>query len=145
MIFHPKDPDTVFVAVLGHMTESHEARGVYRSRDGGKTWNRVLFRHPDAGAADLSLDPTNPRILYATIWEANRTFWKLSSGGPESSIYKSLDGGDTWVNITDNPGLPKGLKGRMGIAVSPPKPERVWATIEAANWQQRRPQSAVCY
>ena len=130
---HPKDPDTVYVAALGHMTEPHEARGIYRSRDGGKTWDHVLFRHPDAGAADLSLDPTNPRILYATIWEANRTFWKLSSGGPESSIYKSLDGGDTWVDISDNPGLPKGLKGRMGIAVSPPKPERVWATIEAAD------------
>ena len=130
---HPKDPDTVYVAALGHMTESHEARGIYRSCDGGKTWDRVLFRHADAGAADLSLDPTNPRILYATIWESNRTFWKLTSGGPESSIYKSLDGGNTWVDITGNPGLPQGIKGRMGIAVSPPKPERVWATIEAAD------------
>ena len=130
---HPKDPDIVYVAALGHMTEPNEERGVFRSRDGGKTWERVLFRDAKAGAIDLTMDPTNPRILYAAIWQVSRTFWELSSGGPESSIFKTLDGGDSWVEITNNSGLPKDLKGRMGIAVSPAKPDRVWATIEAAE------------
>ena len=128
---HPKDSDLVYVAALGHAFGPNSERGVYRSKDGGRTWEEVLFRSEKAGAIDLTLDPTNPRILYATIWEAQRTPWSLVSGGPESGIFKSADGGDTWTEITDNPGLPGGLKGRMGIAASPAKPGRVWATIEA--------------
>jgi len=128
---HPHNPDIVYVAALGHAFGPNSERGVFRSRDGGKTWEKVLFRSDKAGAIDLAIDVTNPRILYATIWEAYRNFWSLSSGGPDSSIYKSTDGGDTWTELTSNPGLPEGIKGKMGIAVSPARPERVWALIEA--------------
>ena len=128
---HPANPDLVYAAALGHAYGPNEERGVFRSQDGGNTWKRVLFRSDKAGAADLSLDPNNPRILYASIWETRRTPWSLISGGPESGIFMSVDGGDSWREITDNPGLPGGLKGRIGVAVSPAKPGRVWATIEA--------------
>ena len=117
---HPSNPDLVYVAALGHAYGPNEERGIFRSRDGGNTWERVLFRSENAGAADLSLDPNNPRILYASIWETRRTPWSLTSGGPESGIFKSVDGGDSWTEITDNSGLPGGLKGRIGVAVSPP-------------------------
>ena len=130
---HPANPDLVYVAALGHAYGPNEERGVFRSKDGGNTWERVLFRSENAGAVDLSLDPNNPRVLYASIWETRRTPWSLISGGPESGIFKSVDGGDSWTEITDNPGLPGGLKGRIGVAVSPAKPGRVWATIEAED------------
>ena len=128
---HPKNPDVVYVAALGHAFGPNQQRGVFRSTDGGETWEQVLFKSEDAGAIDLSMDPTNPRILYASIWQVRRNFWSLSSGGPDSGIYKSTDGGDTWTDITGNPGLPDGIKGRIGVAVSPAKPGRVWATIES--------------
>ena len=129
---HPKNPDLVYVAVLGHLEEeSHEEKGVYRSRDGGKTWERVLFRSDKAGACDLSMDANNPRIIYAAIWDSRRSFWESHSVGPDSSLYKTTDGGDTWENLTNNPGLPGGMKGRMGVASSPAKSGRVWALIEA--------------
>ena len=130
---HPANPDLVYVAALGHAYGPNGQRGVFRSRDGGNSWEHVLFRSENAGAVDLSLDPNNPRILYASIWQTQRTPWSLISGGPESGIFKSVDGGDTWTEITDNPGLPKGLKGRIGVAVSPARPGRVWATIEAED------------
>ena len=130
---HPQDPDCVYVAALGHAFGPNRERGVFRSRDGGATWERVLFRSEKAGAADLSLDPTNPRILYAALWEAQRSPWNLTSGGPDSSIYKSTDSGDSWTDITGAPGLPTGIKGRIGLAVSPAKADRVWALVEAAD------------
>lgn len=130
---HPKNPDLVYVAALGHVFGPHPERGVYRSKDGGKTWEKVLFRSNKAGAIDLSMNPTNPRILYAAFWEARRYPWGLHSSGPDSSIYRTTDGGDTWVELTDNPGLPKGMKDRIGIAVSPAKPERIWAIIVAES------------
>ena len=130
---HPQNPDLVYVAALGHAFGPNEERGVFRSKDGGQTWEKVLFRSEKAGAIDLSMDPNNPRVLYATVWEAVRNFWSLTSGGPDSSIYKTVDGGETWVELTGNTGLPEGLKGRMGIAVSPANPERVWAIIEAKD------------
>ncbi len=130
---HPANPDLVYVAALGHAYGPNGQRGVFRSKDGGSSWEHILFRSENAGAVDLSLDPNNPRILYASIWQTQRTPWSLISGGPESGIFKSVDGGDTWTEITDNPGLPKGLKGRIGVAVSPAKPGRVWATIEAED------------
>lgn len=130
---HPHNPDIVYVAALGHAFGPNKERGIYRSTDGGKTWKQVLFRSEKAGAIDLSMDPTNPRILYAAFWEVQRTFWNLSSGGPDSSIYKSTDGGETWIELTNNPGLPKGLKGKIGIAASPAKFDRVWAIVEAED------------
>ena len=128
---HPRDADLVYVAALGHIYGPNQERGVFRSADGGRNWERVLFQSPTAGAADLSLDPANPRVLYATIWDANRTPWKLTSGGPESGIFRSVDGGDTWTELTRNPGMPAGVLGRMGIAASPARPGRVWAVIQA--------------
>jgi len=130
---HPNDPDTVYVAALGHAFGPSEERGVFRSRDGGKSWQKVLYRDENTGAIDLSIDPTNPRVLYASFWETIRRPWELVSGGPGSGIFKTTDGGDTWTELTDNPGLPKGLKGRIGVAVSPARPSRVWALIEHAE------------
>ncbi|MGH2544927.1 MAG: WD40/YVTN/BNR-like repeat-containing protein, partial [Ardenticatenaceae bacterium] len=128
---HPRNPDVVYVAALGHAFGANRERGIFRSMDGGKTWEHVLFKSEDAGAADLTMDTNNPRILYAAIWQVRRNFWSLTSGGPDSGLYRTTDGGDTWVEISDNPGLPRGLKGRMGVAASPAKAGRVWATIEA--------------
>ena len=130
---HPHNPDIVYVAALGHAFGPNKQRGVFRSTDGGKTWEHVLFTSEDAGAADLSLDPHNPRVLYAALWQARRNFWSLTSGGPDSGLYKSTDGGDTWTEVTNNPGLPRGLKGRMGVAVSPAQAGRVWVTVEAED------------
>ena len=127
----PSDPSRVYVGALGDIFGPSKERGVYRSLDGGAKWEKVLFRSENAGAADLWLDPSNPRILYAALWHAQRTPWSMESGGPDSSLYKSLDGGDTWDEITEREGLPKTLKGRMGIAGSPAMPGRVWALIEA--------------
>ena len=128
---HPRNPDLVYAAALGHAFGPNQDRGVFRSRDGGENWEKVLFRSEKAGAVDLAMDPHNPSILYAAIWEAYRNFWTLSSGGPDSSLYRSTNGGDTWSEISGQPGLPVGLKGKMGIAVSPARSGRVWAIIEA--------------
>ena len=128
---HPEDPDLVYVAALGHAFGPNPERGVYRSRDGGANWEHVLFQSPRAGAVDLAMDATNPRILFATFWQTHRHFWELSSGGPDSTIYRSTDGGDTWTDIGRNRGLPKGILGKIGITVSPARPQRVWAIIEA--------------
>ncbi len=128
---HPDDPDLVYVAALGHAFGPNEERGVFRSRDGGGSWERVLFKSENAGAVDLSMDPKNPRVLFASIWQARREPWAFTSGGPDSGLHRSTDGGDTWTDITENEGLPGGLKGRIGVAVSPAKDGRVWAVVEA--------------
>ncbi len=128
---HPADPDLVYVAAFGHAFGPHPDRGVFRSHDGGATWDKVLFRDDGTGACDLAMDARNPRVLYAALWEARRSPWSLVSGGPGSGLFKTVDGGDTWEELTDNPGLPTGLKGRIGVAVSPARSERVWAVVEA--------------
>ena len=128
---HPGDPDLVYAAAFGHLFGPNDQRGVYRSRNGGAEWERVLFESDRAGAVDLSMDPNNPRIIYASIWEAYRNFWNMSSGGPGSGLHKTSDGGDTWEDLSDRPGLPKGIKGKIGVAVSPARPQRVWAVVEA--------------
>ncbi|HKG47076.1 MAG TPA: hypothetical protein VKB02_10130 [Pyrinomonadaceae bacterium] len=130
---HPKNPDLVYVAALGHVWGPNEQRGVFRSKDGGKTWEKILSRGNKAGAIDLILDPTNANIIYAGFWEVYRKPWTLESGGPGSGIFKSTDGGDTWTELTRNPGMPKGMIGKVGIAVSPANPERVWAIVEAED------------
>ena len=127
---HPQDPDTVFVAALGHAFGRNQERGVFKSTDGGASWEHVLFVSDKAGAIDLSIDELNPRIMYASIWEAYRSFHMISSGGEDSGIWRSTDGGDTWHNITAHKGLPKGVLGKVGIAASPAKPGRVFALIE---------------
>jgi photosystem II stability/assembly factor-like uncharacterized protein len=130
---HPKNPDIVYVAALGHLWGPNAMRGVYRSTDGGATWKQVLTRGPDAGAVDLALDPSNPRVIYAGFWQVRRNPYHFDSGGPDSGLWKSTDGGDTWSDISRSPGLPKGVLGRIGITVSPVNPERVWAIVEAAD------------
>jgi photosystem II stability/assembly factor-like uncharacterized protein len=128
---HPTNPDIVWVGVLGHAFGQNEQRGVFKTTDGGKTWKKVLYRNTSTGISDLALDPTNPTILYAAMWYANRTPWSMTSGGPGGGLYKSTDGGDNWTELTANSGLPKGLWGKVGITVSPAKSSRVWALIEA--------------
>ncbi len=128
---HPKDPDLVYAAVLGHLFGPNDMRGVYRSRDGGGHWQRVLYVNDRVGAVDLAMDPVNPRVLYATLWNVRRTPWSLESGGPGSGLWKSTDGGDTWAELSRNPGLPKGTLGIIGIAVSPTNPENLYAIVEA--------------
>ena len=127
---HPQDPDLVYVAALGHTFGPNAERGVFRSKDGGKSWEKVLFVADKTGAVDLAMDPSNPRVLYAAFWQVQRTPWSLESGGPESALYKTTDGGDTWKKL-DGKGLPKGPWGRIGVSVSPARPERVFAVIEA--------------
>lgn len=128
---HPQNPDLVYVAALGHVFGPNEERGIFRSKDGGKTWEKVLFVDDKTGAIDLAMDPTNPRILYAAFWQVLRQPWTLISGGPGSGLYKTTDGGDTWTKLTT--GLPQGIKGRIGVAVSPARPDRVWAIVEAED------------
>ena len=130
---HPRNPDLVYVAAQGHVWAPNEQRGIFRSKDGGKNWEKVLYRGDKAGACDLILDPTNPTIIYAGLWEAYRKPWTLESGGPNSGIFKSTDGGDTWTDITRNQGLPKGTIGIVGLAVSPANPDRLWAIVEAED------------
>jgi photosystem II stability/assembly factor-like uncharacterized protein/prophage antirepressor-like protein len=130
---HPHDPDLVYVAALGHANGPNAERGVFRSKDGGRNWERVLYRSERAGAVDLSIDSNNPRIIYATIWQAERKPYTLISGGEECGLFKSTDGGDTWTEITRNPGLPKGVLGKIGVAVSPAQEGRVWAIIDAED------------
>jgi photosystem II stability/assembly factor-like uncharacterized protein len=130
---NPKNPDLVYVAAQGHVWAPNAQRGVFRSKDGGKTWEKVLFRSDKAGACDLIIDPTNPSVLYAAFWEVYRRPWTLESGGAGSGIFKSTDGGDNWTEITRNQGLPKGTIGIVGITVSPANPDRLWAIVEAED------------
>src|SRR5437773_2000722 len=128
---HPQNPDLVYVAVLGHAFAPNPMRGLFRSKDGGKAWEKILFRNDSTGVIDLAMDPVNPRILYAGLWQAVRRPWELVSGGAGSGIFKSLDGGDTWTEITRSKGLPQGTIGKIGLSVSPLNHDRVWALVEA--------------
>jgi photosystem II stability/assembly factor-like uncharacterized protein len=131
---HPTDPDVVYVASLGHEWGANEERGVFRSRDGGASWDKVLYVDENTGASDLAIDPENPRFLYAGMYDFRRFPWGFRSGGPGSGLYRSRDGGDTWEKLTDptkKNGLPEGPLGRIGISIAPSDPRVVYAVIEA--------------
>lgn len=130
---HPRNTDLVYAAVLGHLFAPSQERGVYRSKDGGRTWERILFANENAGAVDLVMDPGNPRVLYASTWRVRRTPYSLESGGEGSALWKSTDGGDTWKNLSRNKGLPKGPLGIIGVSVSRSNPQNVYAIVEAAE------------
>lgn len=129
----PKDPSLVYVAALGHLYGPNRERGVFRSRDGGTTWEKILYVNDEVGACDLILDPNNSRVLYASTWRVLRTPYSLESGGAGSGLWKSTDGGDTWEEITRRPGLPGGTIGIIGVTVSPVDSNRLWAIIEAED------------
>ncbi|MCC7194351.1 MAG: glycosyl hydrolase [Gemmatimonadaceae bacterium] len=130
----PRNPDVVYVAAFGNMSVPNPDRGVYRTTDGGKTWKKVLFRDDKTAAIDISVDRTNPSVIYAAMWEAFRTEYTMSSGGPGSGLFKSTDGGDTWTELTRAPGFPQtGLVGRIGVSVSGANPNRVYALYEHEN------------
>jgi photosystem II stability/assembly factor-like uncharacterized protein len=130
---HPTNPDLVYAAAFGHPAAPNDERGIFRSKDGGKSWQRVLFRNNRAGAIDLVIDRHHPNVLYAALWEAYRVSWQMSSGGAGSGLFKSTDGGETWTEITRHPGLPQGIVGRIGVAVSGADSNRVYAIIENEN------------
>ncbi len=145
LVVHPTDPDTVYVAVLGHAFKDSAERGLYRSTDGGQNWERVLYVSDRAGAIDVTIDPNNPRILMASMWQTRRTFWSIDSGGPDCGLWRSFDGGDTWESMTGTTtgegddatttgrfkGLPDGTLGKIGVSLSPARSGRAWAIIEA--------------
>ena len=130
VIVDPKNPDSVFVAALGHAYGSNEMRGVFHSADGGATWQKVLYKDNKTGAIDITFDPANSHVLFAALWEAQRTPWSMSSGGPGSGLYKSSDGGATWKRLEGH-GLPEGILGRIGVSVSGADRNRVYAIIGA--------------
>lgn len=128
---HPTNPDIVYAAVLGHPFGENEERGVFKTTNGGESWDKILYKGPKAGAADLIIDPNDPETIYASIWEVYRTPWKMWGGGGASGFFKSEDGGETWVELTKKPGMPEAPVGKIGITVSPVDSNRVWAIIEA--------------
>ncbi len=131
---HPQDCNTVWVAAFGKHSIANPERGVFKSSNGGITWRKVLYRDDRSGSGDLTVDPNNPAVMYATLWEAWRKSWGMSSGGPGSGLFKSVDFGETWEEITRNEGLPQeGVIGKIGVALSPAAPHRVWALIEHAE------------
>lgn len=131
VVVHPSDPDLVYVAAFGDAWGANPERGVYRSKDGGVTWELSLFRDADSGAIDLVMDPSDPNTMYASLLELRRFPWGFRSAGPGTGLYKTIDGGDSWTEITQHPGLPSGPIGRIGLAVSPARPGRVWAILDA--------------
>ena len=127
---HPTDYNIVYAGVLGNIYKPTQDRGVYKSTDGGKSWRKVLFSNNNAGVVDLQIDPTNPRILYASTWRVQRTPYSLSSGGDGSALWKSTDEGETWTEISKNEGFPTETLGIIGVTVSPVNNQRVWAIVE---------------
>ena len=130
LVIHPRDHQTVYAAVLGNIYKPSSERGIYKSTDGGKTWNKKLFVNENAGAVDLIMDPTNPRILYASTWNIRRTPYSLSSGGEGSALWKSTDSGENWIEISKNDGFAEGILGNIGVAISPVNNDVVWSIVE---------------
>lgn len=130
---HPQNPNLLYAAALGNPFAPNPDRGVFRSADGGATWKKILFKNDSTGAATVRLDPTNPSVVYATLWQAYRNGHSMSSGGAGCGLYKSTDGGDTWQNLNEKPGMPRGMLGKIGIAVAPSNANRLYALIENAK------------
>ena len=130
---HPTNPNIVFVAAFGKLSAPNAERGVYKSSDGGMTWKQVLFRDDKTAAIDLAIDRNNPMVMYASLWEAYRKEYQMSSGGAGSGLFKSTDGGESWTEITRNPGMPAGMVGRIGVSVSGANSNRVYALVENEN------------
>ncbi|HEV3384385.1 MAG TPA: hypothetical protein VG097_06195, partial [Gemmata sp.] len=141
---HPKNPDVAFAAVLGHAFGPNSERGIFRTLNGGKTWDKVLFKNDETGASDVAIDPNNPRIIFAGFWQTRRRPWEMTSGGPGSDLFVSRDGGDTWVSLKvgaeakvvktppePGKGLPTGIWGKVGVAIAPSNSQRIYAVIEA--------------
>jgi photosystem II stability/assembly factor-like uncharacterized protein len=133
IVVHPSNPDIAFAAVLGSPFGASEARGVYRTIDGGKRWDKVLYRNSDTGASDIAISERNPRVLFAGLWQARRAPWALTSGGPGSGLQQSRDGGNTWEELGEDAGLPPKPWGKVGVAIAPSDERRVYALIEAKN------------
>jgi photosystem II stability/assembly factor-like uncharacterized protein len=131
ILVDPRNPDVVYAAALGHLFAPNPDRGVFKTTDGGKTWKKILYVDDGTGAISMGMDPSNPDVVYAAMWQMSRSHWTFSSGGPGSGIYKTTDGGATWANITHRPGLPTGIFGKVGIAVAPSSPNVVYALIQA--------------
>lgn len=130
---HPTNPNIVYVASFGKYSVPNAERGVFKSTDGGNTWRKVLYRDDKTGAIDISIDPRNPNVIFAALWEAYRKEYQMSSGGPGSGLFKSTDGGETWTEVTRNPGMPSGVVGRIGVAVSGADGNRIYALVENEN------------
>jgi photosystem II stability/assembly factor-like uncharacterized protein len=132
---HPHNPDIVYVASMGHAFGPSEEKGVFRTRDGGETWERVLFQNEGTGAIDLIMSPDDPSLLFAALWEFERKAWGAKTGGPDSGIWRSRDGGDTWEDISNNEGMPEGMMGRVGLTMSADDGNRVYALIDSETQQ----------
>jgi len=133
IVVHPKDPDIVWVAVMGHLFGPNAERGVYKTTDGGKSWRRILFVNDQTACSEIVMEPGNPSVLYAGMWRVKRTPYSMESGGEGSGLYKSTDGGETWTNLSAHKGLPKGIWGVVNIALSASDPDKVFAMIENAQ------------
>ena len=130
IVIHPRNPDVLWVAVMGHLFGPNEERGVYKSTDGGKTWKRTLFVNNQTGCSDLVMEPGNPSVFYAGTWRLLRTPYSLESGGEGSGLWKSMDGGETWTNISSKKGLPKGVWGIVGVAIAPSNTDKIYCILE---------------
>jgi photosystem II stability/assembly factor-like uncharacterized protein len=133
ILVHPSNPDIVYATCMGKVFATNPERGLYRSKNGGESWERILYKNDSTGCISAVFDPSNPKIIYAALWQSCRNPWSLNDGGKGSSLYKSEDGGDSWENISEAPGMPVGLLGKIHITISPAMPERIYASIENEN------------
>jgi photosystem II stability/assembly factor-like uncharacterized protein len=133
VLIHPSNPDIVYAACMGKVFGTNAERGLYRTKDGGKSWERILYKNDSTGCINVVFDPSNPNTLYASLWQSCRNPYSLSSGGAGSGLYKSVDGGNSWKDISKQPGLPVGLLGKIQLSTTPAKPDRVYASIENEN------------